>query len=72
MIIINIYIYKFHTFHSEQINTIGKNSTGRQLPIINLFQVATPSEETTSSDSHHITERKKNYKNILSMDSYLF
>ena len=39
------------------------------MAIINLFQLVTPYEEPTSSDSHHIMERK-NHTNILSMNSY--
>ena len=31
-----------------------KNQTNRHLAIINLFQLATPYEKPTSSDSHHI------------------
>ena len=39
-----------------------KNSTDLHLAIINLFQLATDKKQPTSTDSHHIMERKV-YKN---------
>ena len=62
---LSLYIYIY-------IYIIGENSTERHLAIMNLFQQATPYAKPTSSDNYHTIERKKNVKNILSMDSYSF